>query len=201
MASSVTRAIQGSYRSADLEGSKCVGQGERSAQCAFEQVIELHQKRITQLAYRLLGWQEKDVEDVVQEVFMAAFANWKKFRGHSDVGTWLTRITINKCRSWQRKYLLGRKLLKIVQTSPTAGPSVENTPDGELMDSETFERVRRAVRRLPGRLREVVVLRYLEEMPIRQVAQGLNISTNVVNTRLSRAREQLKGKLADIYKL
>lgn len=200
MASNVTRAIPGSYQSAYLKGNKCLGQGEQSAQCAFEQVIELHQKRITQLIYRLLGWQEKDVEDVVQEVFMAAFANWKKFRGRSDVGTWLTRITINKCRSWQRKHLLGRKLLKIVQTSTTIGP-LENTPDGELMDSETFERVRRAVGQLPGRLREVVVLRYLEEMPIMEVAQGLEISTNAVNTRLSRAREQLKDKLADIFAL
>jgi RNA polymerase sigma-70 factor (ECF subfamily) len=69
------------------------------------------------------------------------------------------------------------------------------------MDSETFERVRRAVGQLPGRLREVVVLRYLEEMPIMEVAQGLEISTNAVNTRLSRAREQLKDKLADIFAL
>ena len=67
-----------------------------------------------------------------------------------------------------------------------------------MTEAETFQRVRTAVARLPSRYREVVVLRYLEELPIDQVAAVLRITTNVVHVRLNRARQRLNGTLADL---
>jgi len=66
------------------------------------------------------------------------------------------------------------------------------------MDNETFEQVRRTVRALPAKYREVIVLKYLEALPAEQAAQILGISINTLQVRLNRARNRLKDSLADI---
>ena len=72
---------------------------------AFESLVSLYQGRIARLAYRLLGW-SGDVDDVVQEVFLAALRNAGSFRGEASLWTWLTRITLNRCRTHQRRRLM-----------------------------------------------------------------------------------------------
>ncbi len=69
---------------------------------ALEDLVAEHQQRVAGLACRLLGRRD-DVADVVQEVFLAAFRNLRRFRGESSVATWLTTITVNKCRSHIRR--------------------------------------------------------------------------------------------------
>ena len=64
-------------------------------------------------------------------------------------------------------------------------------------DSDTLGTVRQAVQKLPSRYREVIVLRYLEQLPTAQIAAILGLNLNTVNVRLNRARVQLKEKLAD----
>src|SRR5881409_3425290 len=71
---------------------------------AFEAVVALHRPRITRLVYRLLGW-PNDVDDMVQEVFLAALTQCRRFRGQSALATWLTVIALNKCRTHRRSLL------------------------------------------------------------------------------------------------
>ena len=166
----------------------------RGDDSAFDEIVAAYQGRVAGLAYRLLGW-PGDVEDVVQEVFLAVFRNLGKFRGDCEFETWLTTITVNKCRSWRRKHLLKLKLLKYVSSQkPPAGPRA----DQDVMNRETFDRIRRTLQSLPGVYREVIVLHYLEEMPIGEMAEVLNLKRNAVDVRLSRARAQLKVELADL---
>ena len=68
---------------------------------AFEAVVAIHRPRITRLVYRLLAW-PADVDDLVQEVFLAALTQCRKFRGESALATWLTVIALNKCRDKAR---------------------------------------------------------------------------------------------------
>lgn len=68
------------------------------------------------------------------------------------------------------------------------------------MNNETFDRIRRTLQSLPGPYREVIVLHYLQEMPIGEIADVLNLKRNAVDVRLSRARAQLKNELADLIK-
>lgn len=162
----------------------------------FDELVAEHQQRIARLCYRLLGWRQ-DVEDVVQEVFLAALRGLPEFRGQSDVATWLTRIAINTCRAHLRKRFLRLR-------RPAAWPGGPERPSAwpaerRLMDRERFERVRRAVRKLPPKYREVVVLRYLEEMPLPEIAEVLELSRNAVEVRLNRARKRLKQDLADMF--
>lgn len=165
--------------------------GDRSV---FDEIVEQYQRRIARLAYRLLGWGD-DVDDVVQEIFLKVLKNLANFRGQSSLQTWLTAITVNTCRSWQRKRLLKWNLLKRLQKRTYETPQFSPEPNS---DCETFEKVRRAVQKLPGHYREVIVLRYLEQLPVASITEILGLNRNAVAVRLSRARVLLKERLADL---
>jgi RNA polymerase sigma-70 factor (ECF subfamily) len=172
-----------------------VAKPSRSDKPAFDSIIEQYSADVAALANRLLGW-PGDVEDVTQEVFLAAFISLKKFRCDCSLKTWLFTITINKCRSYRHKRLLRQK--KFTVPNRKASFSLNCGAHSELMDTETFERVRRAVIKLPGKYREAVVLRYLQELPTDQISRILKISKNTLQVRLSRARERLKRELAEL---
>jgi RNA polymerase sigma factor (sigma-70 family) len=161
----------------------------------FDKWVEQHQASVARLARRLLGWPQ-DVDDVVQDVFLAAWKALPRFRGQSRVATWLTRITINKCRSHRRRQFLRLQWLM----SPVARQVVSGgaSADQDVMDQEKSEQIRRVVRALPTRYREVVVLRYLEEMPVDSIGQVLGLARNTVEVRLHRARERLRLDLGGL---
>jgi RNA polymerase sigma-70 factor (ECF subfamily) len=166
--------------------------GDRSA---FDKIVDKYSVSVAMLANRLLAW-SGDVEDVVQDVFLAAFVGLKKFRGKSSLKTWLFTITINKCRTYRyRRMLRLRFFSKGDRKTPGASaPAADRT----IMEAEKFSCVRRAVMALPAKYRETVVLRYLQELETDEICQVLGISKGNLNTRLSRAREQLKRGLAEL---
>lgn len=161
---------------------------------AFERIVEIHSEGVGGLANRLLCW-GGDVEDVVQDVFLAAFVGLKKFRFQCSLKTWLFTITINKCRT-----LRYRRILRLRRVRPKAVEdcAVDEDTAGRVLDAERFAGVRRAVEQLPMRYREAVVLRYLEELETDEIARVLGICSNTLQVRLSRARKLLRGHLAGI---
>ena len=74
----------------------------------------------------------------------------------------------------------------------------ELSPEAASADGEVFDRVRRAVQALPSRYREVVVMRYLEQMPSSEILAVLGISRSAMDARLHRARKRLKEVLGDL---
>ncbi len=157
----------------------------------LEQLIVLYQPRVARLAFRLLGW-KADVEDVVQEVFLAAHQNIHRFRGESSTWTWLTRITINRCRSRMRRAaLLGRIWPVVARRAKACALS----PDAQSLQDETARIVRAAVAELGQKDREVIVLYYLEERSVAEVSRLVRASTNAVEVRLHRARRKLHSLL------
>jgi RNA polymerase sigma-70 factor (ECF subfamily) len=180
-------------KSAENEQNPLVQRLIRGDRSVFDEIVRQNQLWIARLASRLLGWPD-DVEDVVQEIFLKVLKNLANFRGQSSLWTWLTSITVNTCRSWKRKRLLRWNSLKRLYQRTCEPSSASPEPTS---DRETFERVRRAVQKLPTRYREVMVLRYLEELPMAQIATILGLNRNTVNVRLNRARAMLKEKLSD----
>jgi len=172
-----------------------VKQFNRGDNSAFDRIVEEYSADIAALANRLLGW-PGDVEDVVQNIFLAAFLGLKKFRCECSLKTWLFTITISKCRSWRYKQVLRLKIFSRAakKTSPPPTKSVDKT----LMDTETFERVRRAVKALPPKYREPVVLKYLQQLPTDKISEILGVSVNALQTRLTRAKRRLRQELAEL---
>jgi RNA polymerase sigma-70 factor (ECF subfamily) len=159
---------------------------------AFDRLVEDHRARVTGLAFRLLGWTD-EVEDVVQDVFLTVLKNTRKFRGESGLSTWLTAITVNTCRKRGRKQQLRQRLL--AHLGGRRRSALAPAADASAADRETFTGVRDAVRALPSRDREVIVLRYLEQMSVDRIGEVLGVSKNAVEVRLSRARQRLRELL------
>lgn len=159
---------------------------------AFRAVVGRFHARVGRLAFRLLGW-SGEVDDVVQDVFAAAWNGRDRFAAALTLETWLTAITVNQCRMrrrWWARYRRHLAALSFATVARKGGPSDEPAEDREL-----FERVRDVVRSLPERDREVVVLRYLQELPSDEVAKVLGLPLNTVEVRLHRARKRLRPLL------
>ena len=180
-----------------IDDEHLVEQFNRGDESAFDRLVERYSSDIAALANRLLGW-SGEVEDVTQDIFLAAFLGLKKFRCECSLKTWLFTITVNKCRSYRYKRMLHWR--RISQAADKAFLASAGTADKAPMDSETFERVRRAIQALPAKYREPVVLRYLQELPTDQISRILGISKNALQVRLNRARARLREDLAELTK-
>jgi len=180
-----------------IDDELLVAQFNRGDESAFDRIVEHYAPDVAALANRLLGW-PGDVEDVTQDVFLAAFLGLKKFRCDCSLKSWLFTITINKCRSYRHRRKL-RQLQAIPIPTDGLGRRLPPVETGEsLTDAEDFNRVRHAVARLPAKYREPLILRYLQELPTKEMVRILGVSGSTLNVRLSRARERLRRELAGL---
>jgi RNA polymerase sigma-70 factor (ECF subfamily) len=158
---------------------------------AFEEVVATYQSRVERLAHRLLGWRAADVEDAVQDVFLAALTHAGRVRGERGLWSWLATTTVNTCRSRMRRAWVLEKVLGRRPRGRTEAPAA----DAHAERGEDLGRVREAIERLAARDREVIVLHCLEGMRIGDVADVLEISNTAVHVRLHRARTRLRREL------
>jgi RNA polymerase sigma-70 factor (ECF subfamily) len=166
----------------------------RGEPAALECLIERYALRVTQLARRLLTWSD-GADDVTQEVFLTVMQKARMFRGEAQFWTYLAAITVNRTRSLLRRRWLGQRVLRAIASGRASA--------GEVAVGErdaTAEAVRAAVAGLPSGYREVIVLRYLEELSIVEVADVLGLRPNTVEVRLSRARKLLEPELAKLIR-
>lgn len=158
----------------------------------FETIVLAQQAFVARLAHRLLAW-DADVSDVVQDVLLAAYRHWPAFRGDARVTTWLAAMTLNACRTHRRRHWVRFRWLAGI------GGNRNLPPDAEPFAESSQERndaVRAAVKALPARYREVVVLRYLEGFAIDDIAAILKRRRATIDAQLSRSRLLLRDSLA-----
>lgn len=160
-----------------------------SAEARFAELLRCQEHRLAELVRRLLGWpaQAAEVEDVLQEVYLAAWVHRRRYRGEGPFSAWLYRIALHKARNHVRARRRRARLLDLM-----AFFGVPQSPPTAVRD-----RVRDAMTRLPHRDREVLVLRYLEQRDPASVAEALDISRDAVDARLSRARRRLRAFLEE----
>jgi RNA polymerase sigma-70 factor, ECF subfamily len=162
-------------------------------QAAFEGLVRATYADTYTLAYRLTG-DEEDARDVVQETYLRAFRGLKRFRGDAQFSTWLYRITAN-CASTH----LGRRARhrhdELADDTPLADDRLEIDPEHRAENEALRTRLRGAIDRLPPRLRSVVVLRDVYDLPHEAIAEELGISETATEVRLHRARRRLREEL------
>ena len=161
----------------------------------FDGLVDRYEKPIFNLIYRLTGDFE-GAADLTQETFVAAYKSSSQFRGESTVYTWLYRIAVNRCKNAFKKEDRRRQ---------HEGPSLDqrfgerpadyDTPDAQLQRKELRRRIEQAITRLPPDYRIVAVLRDLQGLSYQEVAEAVDLSVDVVRTRLARARTMLRQKL------
>jgi RNA polymerase sigma factor (sigma-70 family) len=143
-------------------------------------------------AYNLARWltrNDQDAEDVVQEASLRAFKYWDGFSGR-DSRAWLLAIVRNTFYSWQRE--------RSVQPELTADGELDDidvfapNPERELLRSADREMLKAALEDLPVEFREVIVLREMEGLSYKEIADIGNVPIGTVMSRLARARKRLQ---------
>jgi RNA polymerase sigma-70 factor, ECF subfamily len=150
---------------------------------AFGELVSTYERRVASVLYRLLD-DPRDVEEATQDVFVQAWRNLGRFRGHSQLFTWLYRIAVNEALMRKRRK---RHDLQELDDRLAAAPD----PEPGLR-----ELLVRALAALPFEHRAAVVLRDVEGLSNVEVAEALGISVAAAKSRIHRGRLQIRDALA-----
>jgi RNA polymerase sigma-70 factor (ECF subfamily) len=140
------------------------------------------------------------VDDVLQEVALAAVAKGHQLRDPASAGPWLYRLAVVAALQYRRRQGRRRKLIERLteRHPPTDGETREVDPLDWLLADERQALVRRALARLPRRDAEILLLKYTEDWSYRELADRLGLSTSAVEARLHRARQKMRRALASV---
>ena len=169
---------------------------------ASAELVAEHQRMVVQLATNLLGDREEAL-DLSQDVFLKVFRTIHRFRGHSSLRTWIYRIVVNQARNQQRFWRRRHRADQISLDQHVAAhgdflAEYEPGPERVLAQKELAERLRAALDRLPFDQRTAIVLREIDGLSYEEIAYSLGLAIGTVKSRLTRARQSLRGDLREV---
>jgi RNA polymerase sigma-70 factor (ECF subfamily) len=158
---------------------------------AFNQAVLPH----LDAAYNLARWltrNDQDAEDIAQEACLRAFKYWRGFSGR-DCRSWLLKIVRNTFYSWLRQ----RSVQPVLTDDGETDPNADNVPDPEsaLIQNADRDMLRAALEDLAVEFREAIVLRELEGLSYKEIADIAGVPIGTVMSRLARARKRLQSYL------
>ena len=162
-------------------------------QAAWEDLVKIHTRRVYSICFRFTG-SEAEAQDLTQEVFLRLFRSLRSFRvGQGSFPVWLARLTRNLLIDHYRRTRMERATDSIEQQLPMLEEKVAMSArtDGLVAGREASELLQGALQKLSPELRETVILRDLEELEYREIAQVLNVPEGTVKSRLNRGRADL----------
>lgn len=160
---------------------------------AFDRLVELTHRDTFTLALRLTGDIE-DARDVTQEAYLRAYRGIGNFRSDARFSTWLYRITAN-CASSHLGRRRRNRHSTLAQDEQVVDLRSDSDPQLQADASDLQSRLLEALDGLPPKLRAVVVLRDVYEMPHEAIAEELGISATAAKVRLHRARQKMRSRL------
>ena len=163
----------------------------------FEQAILPH----LDAAYNLARWltrNDHDAQDMVQEACLRAFKFFDGFHG-VDARAWLLTTVRNTCYTWLEQNRRSRVTTSFDEEIHTVEEDALN-PSALALKTSDMEMLKESLEELPDEFREVIVLRDLEELSYKQIAEVINVPLGTVMSRLARARARLKGILCSRLK-
>ena len=180
--------------------AELIQQSQAGSLDAFEQLLLLYEKRIYAIAYKYMGNHE-DASDMAQEALIKAYQSIQHFRGDAAFGTWLGKITANRCLDELRKRK-NIQLTSLEETLELEEGSVKKelesplvTPEDHAVQQETIAYMQGLIDSLKPEYRIVIILRELEGHSYEEIADLLQCSLGTVKSRISRARIYLKEKI------
>ena len=151
----------------------------------FSTIVQKHKDKVRNLVFLTLG-DTDDVDDISQDVFINVYKKLNEFRFESKFTTWLYRITVNKCRDYLRK----KKVRSIFV--PIKASEYELKVHSRTDNVDIPNLVRKAIDRLPEKLKIPLLLRDIDGFSYQEIAEKLDCEVGTIKSRLFRARESLK---------
>jgi len=192
--------MQAEERACESELARRLMAGEPDA---FDRFIEHFRPKIFQYSWLMCGDRE-DAEEVAQDALLKVFENLDQLREPEKVRPWVFRIAKNACLMKRRKSVFApSRELSLDEFIPARDGSIgrlqiadwSNLPDNQVLRSELSGVLGAAIGELPESYRSVILLRDVEELSTQDTAQILDVSEDVVKTRLHRARLAVRKKL------
>jgi len=171
---------------------------------AFEELVQRHEKKVYNLAYRIMGNME-DASDILQETFLQAFRKLGGFKGDSEFSTWLYRVAVNFCLMRKRKEkptvnledpgLISRKDGRV----DSGDMDWSDSPLASMENAELKKVLAEAIQQLPVEYRTVFALKTEKALTNEAIAKIVKLSLPAVKSRLHRARLFLQEKLTEYF--
>jgi len=170
---------------------------------AFDELVTKYQRYVYNLIYQHLG-RTDDLEDVAQEVFLRLYKFIRKYRGNASLESWIYKVVLNYCRTHARRRSTFTRIFGMV---PNASGEERGFEVLDTLASETYdpaktveqrvqaEDIMGAVRSLPSIYSDILIMREVSELSYEEIAQILGISIGTVKSRISRARDLVRGKV------
>ena len=181
----------------EISDAECVRRLLQGETDAFEVLVRRHQKTIFNLVYRMLGDYDEAAE-ISQEVFLSAYRSIRQFRGDANFSTWLYRIALNHASTRRRNLAKWQqRLVPIDTTEPVSERELD--PAETVEQKEIQEEVQKALNSLEPEDAKIILLKDLQDVPYEEVARVLEVPIGTVKSRLHRARQALKTRLAPYF--
>ncbi|MCK2020701.1 RNA polymerase sigma factor SigW [Peribacillus frigoritolerans] len=166
---------------------------------AFGEIVEIYKDKVFQICFRMLG-NRQEAEDLAQEAFVRAYVNIRSFNITMKFSTWLYRIATNLCIDRLRKKKPDCYL--DAEVAGTEGLNMYSQiasdmakPEEEVESLELQETIQVEIMKLPEKYRSVIVLKYIEELSLKEISEILDLPVGTVKTRIHRGREALRKQL------
>lgn len=184
----------GKYDAAKLSDEQLVARAQQELLTitkAYEELMRRYQPVLYSVCVRYLG-NERDADDVCQEIMLKVLYGLKKFEGKSKFKTWLYSITYNECTTQYRKEARKKRLLDALSLNPQ-DESDEDEQSLELGQNNTLDRWLAGVNPID---REIIILRFVAELEFQDIAHIMNLGLSATKMRYKRAIDRLKDKHA-----
>ena len=178
------------------EINQIIKQVKKGNKDAFGVIIDAYERRIYQHCYRLLG-SFHDAEEVTQEAFVKAYTKIHTFKNKQKFSPWIYRIATNTAVDWMRK----KKPLYILDQPIAVGENItyldhvkntSETPEETIEQKENQDEMQQFLLQLPSKYRVVLVLRYMDELSIKEMSEVLDLPIGTIKTQLHRGIEALR---------
>jgi RNA polymerase sigma-70 factor (ECF subfamily) len=163
-------------------------------EAAWEQIIARYKRKVFGIAYKFTGRFE-EAEDLTQEVFFKVYKALQSYKKEQDFSWWLVSISRNACIDYYRSVKRERKILSGDVTDLKNFKFQGLTPQGNIEAAERSRSLRRSLGELPEDLRHVLILRDLQGLSYKEIADQLNLAEGTVKSRIHRGRAELADKI------
>lgn len=181
------------------EDTKLMLDVKNGDQEAFRELVEKHKLSVLNLCLRFTG-NKDEADDLAQDVFMRVYQAAPRYEAKASFTTWLYRITLNLCLNFQRR----KKLLTFFSLDQNSNnqynksteiPITSDQPDTNFEKQEKQRIIQEAINSLPENQKTVVILYRYQQLSYQEIASVLETSVSAVESRLFRARHNLKKRL------
>lgn len=157
----------------------------------YRELVLRYQQKVFSIALKI-SHNQKDAEDIVQEIFIQVYKSLSSFKHNSSFSTWIYRIAVNKCLDWKRKHKNQLSEINLTNEDFELRKSSNLLPDELFLLKNNKEDINILLDKIPLVYKNVLILYYYQDLSYNDIAINLNISKKTVESRLYRGKKLLR---------